>query len=507
MSAIRLAIVLIVLLTGVAAAVSTATKPQGCPPVAVSDTLRLAVGRREDNALIGDATIQLAEPAPIYIEYGNDKVDWLRTQTTEPGQVHQLPILRLRPATTYQVHAFAVSSSGCPYAGARAEFTSGDLPPQFRKLSVETSGRPSFPLTITDVRLMEGDSRGLNEVRGYVAFDEMGYPVWYYRLSQQTLRASRTSRLSNLVQMASGNLIYLVNNFGIEEITADGRLVRRVRIPDAHPHHEVLPLDETRMLVLGYEERVIDYPSERGRRSQRVRGDTLVVVDLDNGTQQRVWTAFDALDPTEPPRRSRGPDDEEDDVFDWTHSNSLHVGPRGNILMSVRWLDQVISLSPDFQAIEWKLGGSRDGGHFAFLDPADRFYGQHTASQLPNGHILLFDNGDQRPDGDYSRALELELDFETMVARKAWEYRHQPDLHSVQISSVARLPSGNTLVHFGFPADADGPVVTVEARPDGTAASTLAMRIEGQRTTSYRAYPLWSLAGESTTRPTALAAR
>ena len=56
---------------------------------------------------------------------------------------------------------------------------------------------------------------------------------------------------------------------------------------------------------------------------------------------------------------------------------------RGNYIVSLANWDQVISISPDGQSIEWQLGGPDTDYHF--LDPADRFYGQHTASELSNG--------------------------------------------------------------------------------------------------------------------------
>lgn len=109
----------------------------------------------------------------------------------------------------------------------------------------------------------------------------------------------------------------------------------------------------------------------------------------------------------------------------------------------------------------------------------------------------MFDNGNFRPEGDYSRALELELDFQTMTARRVWEYRHQPDILAVSQSSATRLPNGNTLVNFGNRDFPDEPVVVVEATPDGDATWQLDVRIAGRRASSYRAYPLSSLAGET----------
>ena len=83
---------------------------------------------------------------------------------------------------------------------------------------------------------------------------------------------------------------------------------------------------------------------------------------------------------------------------------------------------------------------------------------------------MLFDNGGdetlfvERPEqyGKFSRGLELELDYETMTARKVWEYRHRPDHISATISSVQRLPNGHTLVNFGR-----RPVTLVEADEEG----------------------------------------
>ena len=42
-----------------------------------------------------------------------------------------------------------------------------------------------------------------------------------------------------------------------------------------------------------------------------------------------------------------------------------------------------------------QLGGPSSS--FSFPEPGDRFYGQHAVYELPNGHILVFDNGASAP--------------------------------------------------------------------------------------------------------------
>ena len=125
--------------------------------------------------------------------------------------------------------------------------------------------------------------------------------------------------------------------------------------------------------------------------------------------------------------------------------------------------------SPDFERIEWLLNGP--GSTYQFLDPADKFYRQHTASELPNGNILVFDNGVDRPKeegGEYSRALELALRNYDSTAVKVWEYRSKPDIFSHIISSAFRLENGNTLINFGSTPDVTKiPITVVEVDRDG----------------------------------------
>jgi hypothetical protein len=246
-------------------------------------------------------------------------------------------------------------------------------------------------------------------------------------------------------------------------------------------------------------------------------GDTIEVWDRNEGTVERVVSLFDLLDTTvdrTPASDYRGgfhwrsceverlltlPEGEALGIEDWTHANSLAFGPEGNIVMSIRHLNQIIAISPDLASVPWRLGGP--GSDFSFPDPSDQFYHQHTATQLPNGNILLFDNGDLRPEaegGQYSRALELELDFETMEARKVWEYRHSPDLYADCCSSAERLPNGNTVLVFGSDHTVDVCCRTftlIEADSEGNPLSVREIASPGL-TIVYRVYPLDSINGE-----------
>jgi hypothetical protein len=332
-----------------------------------------------------------------------------------------------------------------------------------------------------------------------VALDGDNQVVWYYAV-QRKQRPQAVERLPN------GNFVYLTRYQGFEEITPDARSVRWMpakRPNDSGPHHDFTVLPDGRILYLGAEDRTIDDRTVSGKSKLLVRGDTLDVLDPASGTVERVWGTFDAFDPADRPQHWAQIAEDDPDVFDWTHANTVMIGPRGNLIVSIRHLDQIISLAPDFKTIEWKLGGF--GSSFSFADPSDRFYGQHDVSELPGGRILMFDNGNYRPEGEYSRGLELQLDFETMTAHKVWEYRQQPDVFSSQLGSAVRLSNGETILNFGFrDEDPKAPVILAEARPDGSAAWEQSLTLAGLRASRYRTLPLDSLAGELPVEPTAL---
>ena len=202
-------------------------------------------------------------------------------------------------------------------------------------------------------------------------------------------------------------------------------------------------------------------------------------------------------------------------VEEWTHSNSLQIAPTGEILQSIRHLDTVIAISSNFDRIAWRIG--RFASDFAFSDPSDRFYHQHFIRMLPNGHLLLFDNGNGRPvaeGGLYSRGLELALDWNTMTARRVWEYRHRlaggnsTYKYSNSQGAAIRLQNGNTLVLFGSDIDpatlvARNPqtftLVEADVTPEAEAVAVLDMKLPGEPIV-YRVLPVETLFGESSVR-------
>jgi hypothetical protein len=246
------------------------------------------------------------------------------------------------------------------------------------------------------------------------------------------------------------------------------------------------------------------------------------------GTDEIVWDPFNFLDPlSERTNTSNTDPGNSSDLVsafpcsgaslqseEWMHANSLQVAPSGVILLSVRYLDTVVAISPQLDRIAWRIG--RFKSDFTFPNPSDRFYHEHYVRMLDNGNLLLFDNGNGRPaveGGQYTRALELALDWSSMTATKVWEYRHQVGAsggapvykYADRVGVAQRLRNGNTIVWFG--ADIDPTTLMVkspqtqtlveaDASPEAAAVAVLDMQIPPGNVIVYRALPVETLFGE-----------
>jgi outer membrane protein assembly factor BamB len=144
------------------------------------------------------------------------------------------------------------------------------------------------------------------------------------------------------------------------------------------------------------------------------------------------WYAWEHLDPAVDvipwPMDSRA---------SWTLANSIAEWPNGDITVSFRNLSQLVTVSRETGEIVWKLG-------------SPPLSGQHAPVPLPNGNLLIFDNGPHRFDHTmpYSRVLEIDVATQHI----AWQYQdaRPSDFFSPRISNAQRLPNGNTLINEGW---------------------------------------------------------
>ena len=479
-------------LFAIAAAQSGFCEPAA--PPAPATVVRHSAAVSEANTLIAEVRVSLSRPAHVFVEYDNQLAGRYRTALEPPAEKHTIPIVRLRPETTYDYTVFTVDDTDLLGAsrGPGGSFTTDALPDPLASIFARATGRSSQPLVLADHQLLKTDAYF------FVFFDEVGALVWY-------MRVGRTGPVARLREQ--GNFVFIMGGRRLRQFTPLGEVADFADLEVlARAHHDLVMLDGGRVLLL-LDRTLFHDDSDSGGLRTMFRYDTLGIWHSATGRVEQVWNAketWDILDPAQHWSPIR-----EDGMTGWTHANSVSIGPRGNTILSLRNRNQVVSLSPDYE-VEWQLFGP--DSDYEFPNPVDRFYKQHTASQLVNGNILLFDNGDGRPEaegGQYSRALELRLDDVAGTAVKVWEYRPDPDIYAPVVSSAYRLNNGNTLVKFGSRPRGETNVVSphqrlvlVEADANGDEVFRVETVHLDSHSMGYRAYGgIEAIGGETMLRP------
>ena len=234
-----------------------------------------------------------------------------------------------------------------------------------------------------------------------------------------------------------------------------GHLLWEVQHPDHH--HDGIRMRNGNMLLLCLARLPRDLvPKVKGgmpgtEHNGEMYGDYLVEMTTD-GRVVWEWRSWEYLDPEADCITAIQERREE-----WSHGNGVAELPNGDIVVSFRTISTVIIIDRQTAKIIWKLG-------------APPLCGQHAPTPLPNGNLLIFDNGPHRLDHPmpFSRVIEVEPATKKIV----WEYREkrESDFFSPRISNAQRLPNGNTLIcegDFGrlFEVTAGGEVVWEYVNP------------------------------------------
>ena len=159
----------------------------------------------------------------------------------------------------------------------------------------------------------------------------------------------------------------------------------------------------------------------------------------------------------------------------YAHLNSLQMVGDHTIVGSFRGCSKVLGIDVTTGAVAWRVGrtnlsdddwASRDIGPAPLIpvnDPEGEFCGQHSATILPNGHLLLYDNGavclinpwkrHQKvgTHGEYSRAVEYALDHDAGEAVFVRDHSLHGNKAAFGYSSgrVVPMDNGDWLISWG----------------------------------------------------------
>jgi hypothetical protein len=289
-----------------------------------------------------------------------------------------------------------------------------------------------------------------------------GKPVWDFTYGT-------TTRIPHhdFTRLPNGNILLVVQDRrSADEALAAGRIASTIQGGEVHADSliEIRPTGPTTADVV-WEWHAWDHLIQDHDRTKANFGDVAV-------HPERIDVNFNVV-----PDRRANPD--------WTHFNAVAYNARlDQIVVSLRNFSEIwiIDHSTTTKEAAGTTGGrSGRGGDLLFRwgnprayragTAADqRLFGQHDAHWIPDGlpgagHLLLYNNGDTRPDSRYSSVEELVLPMDAAGRYQRlpngqygpdapeWSYTapNKTDFYSVNISGAMRLPNGNTLICAGAP--------------------------------------------------------
>ncbi|MCD8023458.1 MAG: aryl-sulfate sulfotransferase, partial [Lachnospiraceae bacterium] len=258
---------------------------------------------------------------------------------------------------------------------------------------------------------------------GVVAYDNAGDIRWY--MDEEYVSSFPMKRLANGRMMASTSDVIsgYYYSTGLVEFDLCGKFYAIYLIPGGE-HHDFVELENGNLLVCSCSE---DFSMVEDR-----------IVEIDRETGEVVYelNISDLIEPGDGASENATEDD-------WCHNNSIDYDEETDtILLSCRHLDAVLAINKTEKALVWILGdptGFTSVSEDLFLTPVDEDggfewqYAQHNATFLPDGDILLFDNGTHRTkvgseedattgDDVYSRAVRYHIDTEAMTVEQVWSY-------------------------------------------------------------------------------------
>jgi hypothetical protein len=391
---------------------------------ACSGDFRADVVVSDDVPTVATVTFDFPSSGQAWIEWGENFANTTRPGLS-PGPSHELLLAGL-PAGRPVVARAVLDVDGARYVSDTLRFRTGALDTElagFDPSDGVDDWSPTFGYVVTTT---------IGYPSSVIILDASGAPVWWYVpgggkvVTQAYLDPNGTEVWLNLA-----NVDFSIDDGEVRRVRLDGTVLEQIRTPLSH--HDFVRTAAGGVAYLAIDARDVD--------GSMVVGDA--VVEQREGVWSTRWSAFDSLDPT-------GLDPDDDSGFypqghDWTHANSLFEEPGGAWTVSLRNLNQLVSVQ-DGQ-VRWSIGGDAS---LAPLDVSRTLIGQHSPSWTEDGHLLVFDNGDPLLEDAYSRVVELEVDPEAGTYREVWSFDHERRHSAYLLGDVERLEeNGHTLVSWG----------------------------------------------------------
>lgn len=206
-------------------------------------------------------------------------------------------------------------------------------------------------------------------------------------------------------------------------------------------HHAFAQLPDGRIAYL--------YADGRTYEGELVYGDAVVIAEADGSNPVSIWSTWDYWPVTDISYLQQYNNRFYPDALDWTHGNSLHYDPVDDTLVaSMHNVAGVVKMDLDGTVV-WEAGGPTPT--LTLSGSADTaFEDQHNPYTLPNGNLLMFDNGPFDLADGFSELAEYEIDTTNHTYTRVWNFDWTGDEVTYLMGDVTRLDNGNTFSNWGI---------------------------------------------------------
>ncbi len=356
------------------------------------------------------------EPTVGYLEFGvSDELGTTTPLEKEATTDHRTVLLGLTPDTECYYRVVVADGEDTAASDIRTIVT-GPQPVGLPKLDQQGEGHDQY--TIVPL---------LGQTKAVTIVNSGGEYVWYHLidndLDHYRVRLSRDGE--SLLYNAGSVSGDPADNSEIVRLTLDG--MQRTSIPIQYLAHDFVELPDGTLAAI-----VVEYRDVEGTM---LRGDSIVEVKPD-GTQTKVWNAWDCFDPTI--------DQGDDPEHGWTFANALDYDPVNDAYyLGMRNFSSIVKIDRVNYECQWVFGNV--AATIGYAEGTSPMMHQHQFHVLQDS-ILVFDN--EGLPGNESRIIEYNLDFESKTATETWSYSTHPTVYTFVLGDVSRLADGDILVNW-----------------------------------------------------------
>ncbi len=292
--------------------------------------------------------------------------------------------------------------------------------------------------------------------RSYI-IDQQGRIVWM-----------NFSMLSILRRLDNGHFLAVTKKDGhsvsgpyLQEIDLAGRVYKRYYL-DLTFHHDVIGMADGSIIALGNSEQVL---IPKNAKPDEALKDSPLADDRFYGVSDEIYQLSDGNNITQKWNMKDYMNSDRIGFFlrgrekDWFHGNAIaYNDAQKSLSVSGRGQNAIIDIDYDSGELNWIMASAtnptplseEDKKNLLKISEQDIFSTSHSIGWLPNGNLLLYDNGLARQPKPYSRAVEYEIDAQKKEAKIVRQFDYGQQYFTPITGSVYALSPDTWLVFYAY---------------------------------------------------------